>query len=59
MTCQKHKETPAWGYSPCAGCEVEWQRDEINKLKEENKSLKNKIQKLNDYIYETFEMEGY
>ncbi len=31
MTCEKHRKTPARGYSPCAGCEVEMLQAE-NKL---------------------------
>ena len=33
MTCQKHAKNPARGYSPCAGCEIEWMQTEIESLR--------------------------
>lgn len=32
--CKKHQENPVIGYDPCPGCEIEWMRIEIKKLKE-------------------------
>ena len=43
MTCDKHKLTPAKGYSPCVGCEVERLNDKINNQSDEILSLEVKI----------------
>lgn len=38
--CQKHKDNPVKGYSPCAGCEVERLNNERETLAAENKRLR-------------------
>jgi len=50
MTCDKHKLTPAFGYSPCAGCEVERLNDKINKQKEIITKLEKESEDLKDQI---------
>ena len=45
-TCDKHRKQPAWGYSTCAGCEVEHQRDNIKALTAERDRYREALERI-------------